>query len=55
MRRVIFFMSLVAGAAFLALRLIGSRAAATPSHFSAGEMIIAAGFVTLAIAVLLRD
>jgi hypothetical protein len=55
MRRVIFFTSLSAGAAFLALRLIGPSAALAPSHFSASEMIVAAGFVTLAIAVLLRD
>jgi hypothetical protein len=54
MGRVIVFSSLVAAAAFLVLRLTSSTPAA-PHHFSASEMLVAAGFVTLAIAALLRD
>jgi hypothetical protein len=53
MRRVILLASLLTGAAFFVLRL--SEPTTTPLHFSAGEMALAAGFVTLAIAVLLRD
>ena len=53
MGRVILFVSLLTGAAFLVLRM--AEPATPPTHFSFGEMLAAAGFVTLAIAVLLRD